>query len=106
MIKNMKKYYNPKTKKNQDLFEIESLCPVFTVSCTTPDIVIGDKGASVFIIVEANDEEEARDKVLQNKEFTKHVRMGYLQKKHLGIHKPTGLYVIGKVNYYEGDPRL
>jgi hypothetical protein len=102
----MEKYYNPKTKRNQDLFEIESLCPVFTVRCDTPDIVIGDKGASVSVVIEANDEEDAVNKATLNKEFTKHIRMNYFQTKHLRVYKPSGLYVIGKVDYYEGDTRL
>lgn len=103
----MEKYFNPKTKKAQDLFEIETLCPVFQVRCSTPDIVIGDKGASVYIIVEACNEDEAMEKALLNKEFLKHLRMkDFVKEKHLNVYKPSGLYVIGRVHYNEGDPRL
>jgi len=99
------KVYNPKTKKNQELFETETLCPVFSVSCHhTP--VIGDKGAAVYINVEAKNEEEAKEKAMRNSEFTKHIRMKDFDKKYLQVHTPTGLYVIGRVDYYEGDPRL
>lgn len=98
------KVYNPRTKSNQDLFE--TLNPVFMVSCVTPNIVIGDKGASVRIVIEAEDGEKAKDKALLNSEFTKHLRMKDLKRMHLDSYKPLGLYVIGKVNYYEGDERL
>ena len=103
----MEKYFNPKTKKSQDLFELDSLCPVFTVRCNTPDIVIGDKGSSVSLIVEACNEDEAMEKALLNKEFVSHIRMkGFIKEKYLNVYKPSGLYVIGRVEYNEGDPRL
>lgn len=98
------KVFNPSTKKNQDLFD--SLNPVFTVSCSYPDIVNGDKGAAVYIIVEAEDEERAKDKAMLNSEFTKHLHMKRFERRYLSVYKPSGLYVIGKVDYYEGDPRL
>jgi hypothetical protein len=97
------KVFNPITKKNQDLFDY--LNPVFTVSCHHGH-VIGDKGAAVYLIVEAKNEEDAMDKAMLNPEFTKHIRMKDFNKKYLSVHKPSGLYVIGKVDYYEGDPRL
>jgi hypothetical protein len=96
------KVFNPITKATQDMFD--SLNPVFEVSCTYPDIVIGDKGASVRLIVEAEDEEKAKIKATLNTEFTKHLRPGY--ERYLHISRPSGLYVIGKVDYNEGDPRL
>jgi hypothetical protein len=99
----MKKYYNPLTKRNEDLFD--TLNPVFTVSCHH-EPVIGDKGAAVYLIVEAKDEEEAKNKALANNEFTKHIRMKDFDRRCLEVFKPSGLYVIGKVDYYEGDPRL
>lgn len=101
------KVFNPQTKKNQDLFEIESLCPVFRVSCRVQDVVNGDKGCAVYLNVEACNEEEAKDKALLNKEFTKHLHMERFNKeRHLEVSTPTGLYVIGRVDYYDGDPRL
>jgi hypothetical protein len=101
------KVFNPKIKRNQDLFEIENLCPVFAVCCRTPDVVIGDKGAAVYLNVEACNEEEAIEKALLNKEFTTHLRMERFDKdKHLDVYTPSGLYVIGRVDYFEGDPRL
>jgi hypothetical protein len=100
----VEKYYDPKTKKNQDLFE--TLNPVFAVSCKTPDIVIGDKGAEVNIIIEACNENEAIDKALLNQEFTEHIRMKDLKTKYLDVYKPSGFYVIGRVNYYGGDSKL
>ena len=103
----MEKYYNPKTKKNQDLFETETLCPVFRVCCRTPNIVIGDKGCAVYLNVEACNENEAKDKALLNKEFTKHLYLKDFNKdKHLEVYTPSGLYVIGRVEYHEGDERL
>lgn len=99
----MKKYYNPKNKKIEPLFE--TLNPVFRVSCCH-EPVIGDKGAAVYLIVEATDEEQAKDKAMLNPEFTKHIRTKDFNRKYLDAYKPSGLYVIGKVEYYEGDPRL
>jgi deoxyribodipyrimidine photolyase len=100
----MKKYFNPKEKKMEDLFE--TLCPVFSVSCRTPNVVNGYKGAAVYINVEAKDEEEAMNKAIANPEFTKHIHMKDFERKYLETYKPTGLYVIGRVEYFEGDERL
>ena len=99
------KVYNPKTKKNQDLFE--TLIPVFTVGCTNDNVVNGDKGCAVYINVSAENEELAKNLALANEEFMSHIRdQKNFDKKYLVAFKPTGLYVIGKVTYYEGDPRL
>jgi hypothetical protein len=97
-------YTDPKTGKTQTLFE--SLFPVFTVCCRYPDIVIGDKGCSVRINVAAENEEKAALTALTNKAFIKHIRMKDFDMKYLDVYKPTGNYVIGQVNYYEGDERL
>lgn len=97
----MEKYYDPKTKKHQDLFE--TLNPVFQVSCKIPDIVIGNEGVEVKIVVEANNENEAINKVLLNQEFTKHLRMEKFETKYLEVYKPAGFYVIGRVNYYDNN---
>jgi hypothetical protein len=96
-------YTNPKTGKTQKLFD--TLIPVYTVRCTEP-IVIGDKGCAVFIHVGAITKEEAIDKAIKNKEFTSHIRMKDFDKKYLTVYQSTGNYVIGKVEYFEGDERL
>ena len=99
------KVFNPKTKKNQDLFE--TLIPVFTVCCTNDNLVNGDKGCAVYINVSAGDEESAKNLALANEEFMSHIyKKEELERKHLSTFKPTGNYVIGKVQYFEGDPRL
>lgn len=99
------KVFNPKTKKNQDLFE--TLIPVFTVGCTNDNIVNGDKGCAVYINVSAENEELAKNLALANEEFMSHIHdQKNFDKKYLVAFKPTGSYVIGKVSYYEGDPRL
>ena len=99
------KVFNAKTKKNQDLFE--TLIPVFTVCCTNDSLVNGDKGCAVYINVSAENEELAKDMALANEEFMSHIhKKEEFDKKYLSTFKPQGNYVIGKVNYYEGDPRL
>jgi len=99
------KVFNPKTKKNQDLFE--TLIPVFTVGCTNDNIVDGYKGGAVYINVSAEDEESAKNLAIANEEFMSHIYdKETFDRKYLVVFKPTGNYVIGKVSYYEGDPRL
>jgi len=99
------KVYNPKTGKNQDLFE--TLIPVFTVACTNDNIVDGYKGCAVYINVSAEDEETAMELAVNNEEFMSHIYdKDTFDKKYLKVFKPTGSYVIGKVSYFEGDPRL
>ena len=99
------KVYNKKTKKNQDLFE--TLIPVFTVCCTNDNIVNGDKGCGVYINVSAENEELAKNLAMANEEFMSHIyKPDEFDKKYLSAFKPTGNYVIGKVEYFEGDPRL
>jgi hypothetical protein len=99
------KVFNPKTKKNQDLFE--TLIPTYMVACTTQNIVVGDKGAGVYLCVSAENEEQAKDLALKNEEFVSHLYdKENTDKKHLKTFSPKGNYVIGRVDYYEGDPRL
>ena len=99
------KVFNPKTKKNQDLFE--TLIPVFTVGCTNDNMVNGYKGCSVYINVSAEDEESAKELAMKNEEFMSHIHNDVkLEKKYVKAFKPVGNYVIGKVEYYEGDERL
>jgi len=100
------KVFNKKTKKNQDLFE--TLIPVFTVCCTNDNIVDGYKGCAVYINVSAENEDLAKNIALANDEFMSHIynKDEFNKFKHLKTFKPTGNYVIGKVEYFEGDPRL
>lgn len=98
------KVYNKKTKKTQDLFE--TLIPVFTVCCTNDNIVNGDKGCGVYINISADNEELAKELAMENEEFMSHIRKEEFDKKYLNTFKPTGNYVIGRVQYFEGDPRL
>ena len=96
-------YTNPQTGKAQKLFD--TLIPVFAVRCNEP-AVKGYKGCSVIIFVDAKDETEAKIKALKNKEFTSHIDIKYFDRKHLTVYKPTGIYKIGEVMYFEGDERL
>ena len=98
-------YFNPKTGKTQTLFE--KLIPVWTIGVSTQNIVSGDKGCAVYITVEAEDVEHAKDKAMLNEEFMSHIydRKNF-DRKYLRASEPHGNYVIGKVLYYEGDPRL
>ena len=98
------KYTNPKTGKPQKLFD--TLIPVFMVCCRNDNAVKGYKGCAVYIAVEAADEEEAKNKAMKIKNFTNYLELKYFNRKMLDAYKPTGNYVIGKVNYYEGDERL
>ena len=98
------KVFNDKTKKTEDLFE--TLIPVFTVGCSN-DMVDGHKGCQVYINVSAENEELAKEIAVANEEFMSHIRKDVLfDKKYLDTFKPTGNYVIGRVGYFEGDPRL
>jgi len=98
-------YYNTETRKKQTLFEV--LIPVWTIACTNDNVVDGDKGCCVYITVEAEDIEHAKDKAMLNEEFMSHIsdRKNF-DRKYLRGHEPHGNYVIGKVLYFEGDPRL
>jgi len=97
----MEKYFNQEAKKTEGLFE--TLNPVYRVVYKNP--IVGNRGESVYITLEANNEEQAKEKAMQNKEFTGYIFMKYFDGKYLKAYKPTGLYVIGKVEYFEGDPR-
>lgn len=98
----MNKYYNPNTKKTERLFE--SLNPVYRVCYSNPQV--GYKGEAVYITIEAENEDDAKIKAMNNDEFTKHIVGKYYDRKYLEAYKPNGLYVIGKVEYFQGDPRL
>ena len=96
------KFYNPKTKKTQKLFE-DPLQDVWQVRYQNP--LVGDKGECLYLVVEASDMEFAMNKAMANEEFTSHIYMKYYDKRYLTAYKPMGNYVIGKVIYFEGDPR-
>jgi len=98
----MEKYFNKKTKKTERLFD--TLNPVYRVVYQNP--LVGNKGEAVYITLEAENEDMAKDKAMKNKEFSGYIFMKYFDKKFLKAYKPIGNYVIGKVEYYEGDPRL
>ena len=95
-------FHNSKTGKLQVLFDV--LNKVYTVCYSNHEV--GYKGEALYITLEAETEEQAKDKAMQNEEFLKHIEMGFYKRKYLSAYQPKGNYVIGKVKYYEGDPRL
>lgn len=95
-------YFNPKTKKTQMLFE--ELTPVWTVCYKNHEV--GWKGEAVYITLEAENEAMAKDLAMESKTFTKYIQMKYYKRKYLSAYPAIGNYVIGKVEYYEGDERL
>jgi len=95
----MNKYFNPITNKTERLFE--SLNTVYTVSYFNPK-VDGDNDY-LRITIESENEDEAKIKAMNNDEFTKHIKGKYFDRKYLKVSIPTGLYVIGKVEYYNED---
>jgi hypothetical protein len=100
------KYTNPQTGKSEPLFE--TLIKVYTVCCRNDNVVNGYKGCAVYITVEAENEEQAMDKAMANNKFMSHIsKPKEFDRKYLQAYIPlTESYVIGKVNYYEGDERL
>jgi len=94
-------YFNSKTGETQKLFDV--LIPNYTVCIQDENVLDGLKGCKVSITIEALNAEEAMDKVMKNKEFTKHIKMKDFDRKYLNVFNPTGNYVIGKVEYYKGD---
>lgn len=95
-------FFNTNTGKMQKLFGV--LNNVWTVRYN--DHEVGYKGEATYITLEAENEELAKDLAMQNKEFTRFIEMKYFKRKCLHAFEPKGNYVIGKVEYYEGDPRL
>ena len=89
----MKKYFNTKLRKLQGLFD--TLNPVYQVKYENPDSVI-------LITLEAETEEEAKNKALKNEEFNKYIIKEEYNEKYLYAYKPNGLYVIGKVEHITG----
>lgn len=95
-------YTNPRTGKLQKLFDI--LNTVYMVCYRNHEV--GDKGEALYYCVEAENEAEAKSLAMENKDFVKHIYMKYYNSKCLSVYIPKGNYVIGKIEYYEGDPRL
>lgn len=95
-------YHNTKTGKIQKLFDV--LNKVWTVRYVNHEV--GDKGEALYITLEAENQIDAVEKAMKNKKFTKHIEMKYFSLKCLSAYEPKGNFVIGKVEYFEGDPRL
>jgi hypothetical protein len=95
-------YTNPETGKTQRLFDV--LTPVYTVRYINP--TCGDKGEALYMTVAAETPEKAIKWAMSKKEFVNHITMKYYSEKYFEVYPATGNYVIGKILYYEGDPRL
>lgn len=96
------KYYNPKSENMEELFD--KLNTVYTVCYQNHEV--GWKGEALYITLEAENQEQAKNIAMLNPEFTEHIDIKYFNRKCLSAFKPKGNYVIGKVEYYEGDERL
>lgn len=96
------KYTNRETGKTQKLFDV--LNPVYTVRYINP--TCGDKGEALYMTVAAETPEKAIKWAMSKKEFINHINMKYYSEKYFEVYPATGNYVIGKILYYEGDPRL
>lgn len=98
------RYYNPESQDTQKLFCEETLIPVWNVRYSDPNV--GNKGESVYMTVSAENEQVAKTLALACSDFSKHIIPEYYDARYLTIFKPSGLYKIGEVQYFEGDPRL
>ena len=99
--------FNKDTGETQRLFDEKTLIKSYLVSVTNDNIVNGDKGCAVFIVVSAEDLDHAKDKAMLCEEFMKHISdRKTFERKHLQVSVAQGSYVIGKVQYFSGDPRL
>jgi len=97
-------YLNPDTGKTQKLFDENTLIPTWTVKYEDP--TRGNKGEAVYMTVSAKDEWDAKTKALAYGEFTQHLTPEFWELRYLTAYKAEGNYIIGKVEYFEGDPRL
>jgi hypothetical protein len=79
---------------------------VFVVMYENP--LVGYKGNMVTYCLRARDDREAMRQALLNTDFQNKINMANFDKKYLTAYKPKIYKVdeIGKINYYEGDPRL
>jgi len=95
-------YQDLDTGKLNTLFE--NLVPTWTIRYEDP--TRGNKGEAVYYTISANTEDEAKTLALANPEFTQHILPEHFEKRYLTAFEASGNYVIGKVEYFEGDPRL
>ena len=98
------KYFNKETKKTQKLFCEEVLVPTWTVRYEDPNT--GNKGEALYMTVSAKSEDEAKTQALACSGFNQHILPQHFEKRYLTAYKARGNYVIGEVQYFEGDPRL
>ena len=98
------KYINKETGKAQELFDEQTLVPTWTVRYADPNA--GNKGEAVYMTVSAKDEREAKTLALACSAFNQHITPDFYDSRYLCAYEATGNYVIGKVEYFEGDPRL
>lgn len=78
----------------------------FVVCYANP--LVGDKGNALYYTCRARNDKDAIRQAMLNTEFLGYINMQNYDKKYLTAYKPK-IYDkqdIGKVRYYEGDPRL
>ena len=98
------KYINKETGKPQELFDEETLIPTWTVKYGDPNS--GNKGEAVYMTLSAKDEQQAKTLALACSEFNQHITPDFYDSRYLSAYEATGNFVIGRVEYFEGDPRL
>ena len=96
--------FNKDTGETQKLFCEETLIPTWTVRYEDP--TRGNKGESVTMTVSANSEDDAKVQALGCRDFTQHILPEHYDSRYLTAFKARGNYVIGEIQYFEGDPRL
>lgn len=77
---------------------------VWTVCYRNP--FVGNKGNALYITLEARSSRCAQAEAMANKEFRNHIYMKYFDEKYLEAYAPCEEYELGKIEYFEGDPRL
>lgn len=94
----------PKKKKTKEN-EIQPFSKdIWMVRYSNP--ICGDKGEAVYIAVYADNEEHAKDEAMEYTKFTEHIYMKYYDKKYLHAYRAKRDQIVGRVEYFEGDPRL
>ena len=96
--------FNKDTGETQKLFCEETLIPTWTVRYEDP--TRGNKGEALYMTVSAETEWKAKEQALACSGFTKHLTPEFWELKYLTAYKARGNYVIGEIQYFEGDPRL
>lgn len=95
----------PKKKKEKRGKEILPFSEdIWMVKYSNP--FVGYKGEAVYIAVNAENEEQAKDEAMEHGKFTSHIFMKYFDKKYLTAYKAKRDEIVGRVQYFEGDPRL